>query len=131
MELGIKGNETHGDEIIKILEMLGGKNRHEMRGSIYNNYFYYIDGEYKDISYSYIGPDEINGYKIFSLDEFLEKFPYKVGDKVEVWVFEDYIGNIELVTSEIKSMRWNSARCEVAYRMKDQTGEFYKSDIKG
>lgn len=82
MELGIKGHETRGDEIIKILEMLGGKNRYEMRGSIYNNYFYYIDDEYKDISYSYIGPDEINGYKIFSLDEFLEKYPYKVGDKV-------------------------------------------------
>ena len=28
-------------------------------------------------------------------------------------------------------MRWNCARCEVAYRMKNQTGEFYKSDIKG
>ena len=82
MELGIKGHETRGDEVIKILEMLGGKNRYEMRGSIYDNYFYYIDDEYKDISYSYIGPDEIKGYKIFSLEDFLEKFPYKIGDKV-------------------------------------------------
>ncbi len=130
MELGIKGNETHGDEIIKILEMLGGKNRHEMRGSIYNNYFYYIDGEYKDISFSYIGPDEINGYKIFSLDEFLEKFPYKVGDKVGFWSEVDYYGRTELETSEITSMRWNSARCEIAYRLKGKCKEFYKSDIK-
>jgi hypothetical protein len=133
MELGIKGNETHGDEIIKILEMLGGKNRHEMRGSIYNNYFYYIDDEYKDISYSYIGSDKINRYKIFSLDEFLEKFPYKVGEKVNVWVNHEHFSGprAELEESEIKSMRWNSARCEVAYRMKNISGEFYKNDIKG
>jgi hypothetical protein len=133
MELGIKGNETHGDEIIKILEMLGGKNRHEMRGSIYNNYFYYIDDEYKDISYSYIGSDKINRYKIFSLDEFLEKFPYKVGDKVNVWVNHEHFSGprAELEVAEIKSMRWNSARCEIAYRLKNISGEFYKNDIKG
>ena len=133
MELGIKGNETRGAEVIKILEMLGGKNRHKMSGSIYDNYFYYIDNEYKDISYSYIGPDEIKGYKIFSLEDFLEKFPYKVGDKVKVWKNYDHFGGsrAELEVAEIKSMRWNSARREVAYRMKDQTGEFYKSDIKG
>lgn len=108
MELGLKGHKTRGDEVVKILEMLGGNN-------------------------SYIGPDEIEGYEIFSLEDFLEKFPYKVGDKVEVWVNHEHFAGprAELEVAEIKSMRWNSARCEVAYRMKDQTGEFYKSDIKG
>ena len=130
MELGIKGHKTRSHEVIDLLKMLGGINRYKVIGGD-DKYFYYICDKYKDISNSYIGPDEIKGYEIFSLEDFLEKFPYKVGDKVEFWSEVDYYGRTELETSEIKSMRWNSARCEIAYRMKDITGEFYKEDIKG
>ena len=127
MELGIIGHETRGDEVIKILEMLGGKNLYSLTGCV-DNQFYIMD----NVIYSlYIGPDEIKGYEIFSLEKFLEKFPYKVGDKVEFWSEVDYYGRTELETSEIISMRWNSARCEIAYRLKDITREFYKDDIKG
>ena len=106
MELGIKGHKTRGDEVIKILETLGGVNRYNVTGGL-NKYFYYISNDnYKDISNSYIGPEEIKGYEIFSLEDFLEKFPYKVGDKVNAWEFDDYyLGRTELVTSEIKSMK--------------------------
>lgn len=132
MKLGIKGNENRGDEIIKILEMLGGKNRHEMRGSIYDKYFYYIDDEYKDISYSYIGPDEIKGYKIFSLEDFLEKYPYKVGDKVNIYVQNDDIeGWFDIEVAEITSMRWDPVRCRIVYKMEDIDREFCVEDIKG
>lgn len=134
MELGIKGHPTRGDEVIKLLESLGGKNCYRLTGDN-DKYFYYISYEYKDkdINNSYIGPDETEGYIIFTLEDFLEKFPYKVGDKVEVWKTEEHFAGPrpELYKSEIKSMRWNSGRCEVAYRMKDISGEFYKSDIKG
>lgn len=135
MELGITGHSTRGNEVIEILEMLGGKNSCRLNGDgDKNNYFYYIvDDKYKDICYSYIGPDEINGYEILSLDDFLEKFPYKVGDKVKVWVNHEHFSGprAELEEAEIYSMRWNAGRCEVAYRMKVQTGEFYIQDIKG
>ena len=128
MKLGIKGNSNRGAEVIKILEMLGGVNRHNLTG-IYDDKFYYIS-EYKGIVNSFIDTDEIKEYEIFSLGDFLEKFPYKVGDKVNVWKY--YLeGRSELEEGEIKSMRWNSARCEVAYRMKELTGEFYKNDIRG
>ena len=131
MELGIKGHLTRNNEVVKILEMLGGKNQYKIVGGL-ENHFYYIGDKDKYINNSYIGPDEIKGYEIFSLEDFLEKFPYKVGDKVNAWVFDDYyLGRTELVTSEIKSMRWNSARCEITYRLKDICKEFYKSDIKG
>ena len=131
MELGIKGHQTRGNEVIKILETLGGVNRYNVTGCL-NKYFYYISKNYKDIESTYIGPDEIKGYEIFSLDDFLEKFPYKVGDKVNVWINYDYFGGrLELEDAEIKSMRWNSARSEIAYKMKDITREFYKDDIKG
>ena len=130
MELGIKAHKTRGCEVIKILESLGGHNILKLEGSA-DNYFYYItEDNFKYICSSYIGQDEIKGYEIFSLEDFLEKFPYKVGDKVNVWKY--YLeGRSELEEAEITSMRWNSARCEVAYRFKDITGEIYKSDIKG
>ena len=132
MELGIKGHETRGDEVIKILKMLGGKNPCNLTGDV-ENHFYYITNHYKDINNSYIGPDEIKGYMIFSLEDFLEKFPYKVGDKVNVWINYDYFSgpHVELVVAEIKSMRWNSTRCQFVYKMKDINREFYKDDIKG
>jgi hypothetical protein len=132
MELGIKGHKTRSHEVIGLLKMLGGINRYKIIGGD-DKYFYYIRKKYEDIENSYIGPDEIKGYEIFSLEDFLEKFPYKVGDKVEVWVNHEHFAGprAELEVAEIKSMRWNSARCEVAYRMKELTGEFYKSEIKG
>ena len=138
MELGIKGHETRGTEVIKLLESLGGHNILKLEGSD-DKYFYYItEDNYKYIGSSYIGPEEyLKGYEIFSLEDFLEKFPYQVGDKVEfwvnVWVNYDYLGrkHAELETSEITSMRWNSARNEVAYRLKNITQEFYKNGIKG
>ena len=129
MKLGIKGHKTRGDEVIKILEMLGGKNHYILKGVIDNRFYHNSDID-KNIINSYIGPDEIKEYEIFSLEDFLEKFPYKVGDKVNVWKYR-LEGRSELEEGEIKSMRWNSARCEVAYRFKDITGEFYKNDIKG
>lgn len=130
MELGITGHLTRNDEVVKILEMLGGKNQYKIVGGL-ENHFYYIGDKDKYINNSYIGSDEIKGYEIFSLEGFLEKFPYKVGDKVEFWSEVDYYGRTELETSEIISMRWNSARCEIAYRLKGECKEFYKSDIKG
>ena len=131
MKLGIKGHKTRGDEVVKILEMLGGNNCYNLTG-IYDNKFYYIRKKFKNITNSYIGPDEIKGYEIFSLDEFLEKYPYKVGDKVNIYVQNDDIeGWFDTEVAEITSMRWNCDRCEVAYRMKEQTREFYKSEIKG
>lgn len=136
MELGIKGHKTRSHEVIDLLKMLGGINRYKVIGGD-DKYFYYIRKKYKDIENSYIGPDEIKGYEIFSLEDFLEKFPYKVGDKVEVLITEDCLrvdcsgGRSHIEVVEITSMRWDPTRCEIAYRLKDITGEFYKNDIKG
>ena len=46
MELGIKGHKTRGDEVVKILEMLGGNNCYNLTG-IYDNKFYYIRKKFK------------------------------------------------------------------------------------
>lgn len=92
MKICIKGHKTRGEEVIKMLEMLGGKNYCNLTGSD-DKSFYYIGDKYKNIDNLYIGSDEIKEYEIFSLEDFLEKNPYKVGDKVNVWIGEDFLGS--------------------------------------
>ena len=76
-QLAILGHPTRGNEVIKILEMLGGKNENKCNGSASNG-VYIIDEEgFIDWYYPYG-----HLYNIFTLEDFLEKFPYKVGDKV-------------------------------------------------
>ena len=77
-QLAIKGHATRGKEVIEILEMLGGKNRGKVDGK--HTGCYYIIREFDNIiigSYA-----SLNEYKVFTLEEFFEKFPYKIGDKV-------------------------------------------------
>lgn len=126
MELSIKGHKIRGKEVIELLEMFGGNNRYSLTGSDENQFYYILD---EIIGHSYIGPDEIKGYEIFSLEDFLEKFPYKVGDKVNVWTTEEETGRADIETSEITSMRWNSGLNEVAYRLKNIIVEFYSDDM--
>lgn len=81
-KLAIKGHETRGREIIEILEMLGGNNTAQCWGVLPNRiYLIYDSGNIGDIdSACEHSPD----YQVYTLEQFLEKFPYKVGDKVTV-----------------------------------------------
>ena len=81
-QLAIKGHETRGREIIEILEMLGGNNTAQCWGVLPNRiYLIYDSGNIGDIdSACEHSPD----YQVYTLEQFLEKFPYKVGDKVTV-----------------------------------------------
>lgn len=99
--LAIKGHSTRGKEVIEILEMMGGNTFNSCMKIAYLNRVYYI-GSNNAITWDFIGPEEIDKYTIFTLEEFLKKYPFKVGDKVM-----DGHGN--LLT--IKSMSW-SEDCE-------------------
>ena len=79
-KLAIKGHATRGTEVIEILEMLGGKTRNVRLAGDANNCWYYIDmdGYIEHQSYSLF-----DNTTFFILEEFLEKYPYKVGDKVQ------------------------------------------------
>lgn len=79
MKLAIKGHSTRGAEVIEILEMLGGINADNLYGDDTYYYYYITDDEEIDAVVFKYSDDEAC---IFSLEEFLEKFPYKVGDKV-------------------------------------------------
>ena len=49
-------------------------------------------------------------YTIFTLEEFLEKFPYKVGDKVSSKYLKNY---------EISKMEWESINNRVIYKLRE------------
>ena len=102
--LAIRGHATRGKEIIEILKMLGGHNQsHNFLGRTEYNYYYI--GKYSTISC--IPKEKINSSFItFTLEEFLEKYPFKVGDKVIV------TGRGKFVT--IIDMSWRNGR-EVIY----------------
>jgi hypothetical protein len=74
----IQGHDTRGNEVIEILEMLGGKNENEYNGE--NNRLWYYINDHSNISVFTCAFD-IN-FIFFTIDEFIKNFPYKVGDIV-------------------------------------------------
>lgn len=106
-KLAIKGHQTRGNEVIELLEMLGGSNPHnysadceslcfhigENTNSIYYDWFYNFDD--KDVT-------------IFTLEEFLEKYPYKIGNKVDYIKYDDD----EFSVYEIIGMVWTGTTIE-------------------
>ena len=113
--LAIKGHETRGEEVIKLLKMLGGKNKFEDISFITPYIFLFVDDDYyTEIGWDYIGDD--NNYEefvIYTLEEFEEKFPYKVGDTVAC-----YVGIIlEKEAHKIIGMQWDSNKCRILYHL--------------
>lgn len=107
-QLAIKGHPTRGKEVIEILKMLGGQNYSQnlLGGTEYN--YYYI-GDYSTISC--IPKEDIDSSFVkFTLEQFLEKFPYKVGDKV---IYEDKV-------REVTKMVWEEHTNTVAYKLDDK-----------
>ena len=105
--LAIKGHPTRGKEVIQLLEMLGA-NRLGYKDTFVGFYYYIECG-------AICSSDEYPTYsKVFTLEEFLEKYPYKVGDKVE---FKS-IGDANL-KSKIIYMEWCNSLNKVLYTTED------------
>lgn len=91
--LAIKGHVTRSKEVIEILEMLGGRNVRNYACDL-TDYAYSINGQ--GIIDWHI-PHPNSPLVIYTLEEFLEKFPYKVGDKVIVKGLSEYPKNIHFM----------------------------------
>lgn len=120
--LAIKGELTYekGKELISILELLGGNNKYNNDGTK-SSYWYYIDSE--GIIHALIQSFVANDFIFLTLEEYLYRYPYIVGDKVI------YHGCEAVVTS----MEWNGD--EVCYTVlhkgvKWQTTVFYLQPYK-
>ena len=134
--LAIKGHSTRGKEVMELLEMMGGHATFINRISNETDKNFFISDYVNcfgrnSIRYVPDSSEETEYFKIFTLEEFLEKFPYKVGDKVHIYVQNDDIdGRYDIEVAEISSMRWDPNHCRIAYKMKDINREFYKDEIK-
>jgi hypothetical protein len=76
-KLAIKGHPTRGKEVIELLEMMGGKNTYGHNGEMESLYFY-INNDNIIHGTSFFN----DNYVFFTLEGFLEKYPFKVNDKV-------------------------------------------------
>ena len=109
-KLAIKGHASRGKEIIEILKMLGGKTHTVLHGDLIR-YGYYIDSK-GFIEFKHRSEYDFYNDKIYSLEEFMAKYPYKVGDKVVTWVSDCYYG-----VFDIQDMSWSSLENEVKYKI--------------
>jgi hypothetical protein len=106
--LVIKGHETRGKEVIEILKMLGGNTFMALSGYL-KYYGYFINsGGFINLKHRSDFDNDI----VYSLEGFLEKFPYKVGDKVKAWV-NGYRG-----VFDIQDIAWDSIAKEVKYKIR-------------
>ena len=100
--LVLKGT-TRGVGTIQLLVMLGAKSQYT--GTFKGFYYWIEDGQ---VTSSDVPPENSI---IFSLEEFEEKFPYKVGDTVAC-----YVGIIlEKEIHTITGMQWDSDKCRILY----------------
>lgn len=115
-KLAILGHATRGKEVIEILEMLGGNNKRNLRG-IDTNLTYYICSE-GNIDTLYAVSSE--NFIVFTLEEFLEKYPYKVGDSVNSKYLKNY---------KIEKAEWDSHSNKVVYKLQG-VGWFSVEDLQ-
>ena len=105
-KLAIKGHPTRGKEIIELLEMMGGDNKWLYDGS--DGVVYFIEKNDKYITYC--GKECIKNtgeYIIYELEEFLEKYPFKIGDKV--------IDKADGCPGIVNEMKWDEDVSDMKY----------------
>ena len=107
-KLAIKGHPTRGKEVIELLEMMGGVNVDSHKGHFPDEWksSYYIYGD-NTIQFA---RDEFLlklNFEIFTLEEFLEKYPYKVGDKVCLYD--------NITEGCVTGMKWDKDKGTVKY----------------
>jgi hypothetical protein len=119
-ELAIRGHATRGKEVIEILEMLGGTNVRNYKAD-YDSLCFYISKITSIIYYGWANScyDDATA-TIFTLEEFLEKYPYKVGDKVIYHESE----------SEIVSMKWDGVDVVYTINHNDELWDTIVSNLQ-
>ena len=83
MVLAIRGDYHNGNEVIKILEMLGGVNSKNLDGTA-NRSFYFICPNTSVINAVFEEYMLITDWETHSLKSFKREYPYKTGDKLVI-----------------------------------------------
>lgn len=102
MKLAIKGHPERGKEVIKLLEMMGGKNPN-CTGNCSSAYYHIDNGLIKVDCI-------VSNHYLYTLEQFEQMYPYKVGEKVL------YLnGRKEWVEGIIDKMIWNDNNGTLTY----------------
>ena len=104
-QLAIQGHSTRGNEVIALLEMLGGKNPYGCNGLGTLCAYHIIDGNIQVVTIEDLFKS--NKYILYSLEGLLAKFPYKVGNSARL-----SRSNIAVL---IKEMKWEND--EIIYKL--------------
>ena len=116
MKLAIKGHETRGKEVIKLLEMLGGKQGIlPVKGNNPEKYYLIMD-ELIQASPFTIRIKE--NTMVYTLEEFEELYPCKVGDKVHYTGTAISFNKDNICT--ITGLHWNHALNTIFYILDNQ-----------
>lgn len=102
--LAIKGHPTRGNEVIELMQMMGGSNFYKHIGNN-DETFYYIDGR-NNIDCDWTLWNN-NLYTIFTLEKFLWKYPFKIDDRV--------IDKADGCTGVISEMKWDADVSDMKY----------------
>lgn len=116
-KLAIKGHSTRGKEVIELLEMMGGINDEGYIGTnTWKDEYYFLDN---GGIHAY---DWCDGIK-FTLEGFLEKYPFKVGDKV--------LDKVDGDPGIIATMKWDEDVSDMKYHVAFDNGDmgWYTNDM--
>ena len=117
-KLAIFGHETRSEEVVDLLMMLGGRKAFGV-SCIYTDRFYYVSDEW--IHWDYDDPIVENKFEVFTLEKFLRKFPFKVGDFVRIPEYESEVC--------ILKMKWCPVSEHIEYLVyRNDDEEWYTAD---
>lgn len=105
-KLAIKGHPTRGNEVIELFKMMGGW---ECGYCGCGTGFYYYISQFGNIEAS-CKPTDFDTYIVYTLEEFWEKYPLKVGDKVKDLKSDK--------TAEVYKIHWSENNSCVYYDIK-------------
>lgn len=103
--LAIKGHASRGKEVIELLEMLGGKNGNHCCGAFINRIYFINENGYIESCDRMYHLE----YHQLTLEEFLGKFPYRVGDVV--------LCAESCMRYLVIGARWDDGNNEVLYKL--------------
>ena len=113
--LAIRGDKERGNNLIALLEMLGGHTDEFIDNGIDEKYAYFIVKDENNVidAFQIDEKDEFDfEAQIFTIEEFYEKYPYKVGDKV---VYTKFGYNCDDYPVTIESMKWTGTTIEYTF----------------
>ena len=109
-KLAIKGHPTRGNEVIELLKMMGGNTFNSLMENAHPNRVYYI-GNNNAITWTNIYSDnsclETEDFFTLTLEEFWEKYPFKIGDKV--------IDEADGCPGVVCEMKWDEGLSDMKY----------------